>query len=358
MTPATDPASAQALIARLYQLSVGKWSMMLLTPTSSFSLLSLGCALAIAVMVLALRRRARGRPVRLSVIWRGLFPKGRWASPSARADLGFFLFNSLIFGLLFGWLAISSKTVAGLVADAISAAIGPAPFRGLDPTLCKVVATASLFLAYELAFWTDHFLSHRIAFFWAFHKPHHTAVTLSPLTNFRLHPVEAIKFANILALALGTASGLLSALFGAQISGFTIGDRNAVLLVFTLLVLHLQHSHVWLATTGLWGRVLLSPAHHQIHHSMDPAHFNKNFGSYLSIWDWMFGTLCLPTRARQRLTFGVSPSSPAQHSLSGCLLAPFTEAFAPMVRLGRLKWPGTGAGAANSQLRPGNIMER
>ena len=331
MTP-SDPTSALALLARLYQLSIGKWLAMLLAPSSSFSILSLLCALGVAMLVLALRRRARGRPVRLGVIWRGLFPKGRWASPSARADIGFFLFNTLIYGLLFAWLAISAKAVAGVVAGGVGVAIGPPPLSGLDPTLARIIATLGLFLAYELAFWTDHFLSHRIAFFWAFHKPHHTAATLSPLTNFRLHPVEMIKFTNILALFLGVASGLLSALFGARISGFSIGDRNAVLLVFTLLVLHLQHSHLWIAATGAWGRILLSPAHHQIHHSMDLAHFNKNFGSYLSIWDWMFGTLCLPTRERPRLTFGVSPAGPAQHSLTGCLITPFVEAFAPLTR--------------------------
>ncbi len=39
------------------------------------------------------------------------------------------------------------------------------------------------------------------------------------------------------------------------------------------------------------GRIFVSPAHHQVHHSANPKHFNKNFGSCLALWDWMFGTL-------------------------------------------------------------------
>jgi sterol desaturase/sphingolipid hydroxylase (fatty acid hydroxylase superfamily) len=31
-----------------------------------------------------------------------------------------------------------------------------------------------------------------------------------------------------------------------------------------------------------------------VHHSANPKHFNKNFGSCLALWDWMFGTLYMP----------------------------------------------------------------
>ena len=50
---------------------------------------------------------------------------------------------------------------------------------------------AILFLAYELGYWLNHYLSHRIAFLWEFHKVHHSATVLTPLTNFRVHPICA-----------------------------------------------------------------------------------------------------------------------------------------------------------------------
>ena len=54
---------------------------------------------------------------------------------------------------------------------------------------------------------------------------------------------------------------------------------------------HLRHSHIWLS----WGdRIegwLISPAQHQLHHSVEPRHFDRNLGSALAIWDRWFGTL-------------------------------------------------------------------
>ena len=157
--------------------------------------------------------------------------------------------------------------------------------------------TVCLFLAYELAYWLDHYLSHRIPLLWEFHKVHHTAEVLSPLTNFRVHPVDSLVFYNILGIFLGTTGGALSYL---QLgSPFAIGGANVILVAFVFVTVHLQHSHVWIAATGPLGRVILSPAHHQIHHSDNPIHFDKNFGSCLSLWDWLFGTLHV-TRAQAR----------------------------------------------------------
>ena len=72
---------------------------------------------------------------------------------------------------------------------------------------------------------------------------------------------------------------------------------------------HLRHTGVWIAATGWLGRLVHSPAHHQIHHSTDPAHFDRNMGYALSVWDWVFGTLWVPER-RGRVRFGVEGEAP------------------------------------------------
>lgn len=61
-------------------------------------------------------------------------------------------------------------------------------------------------------------------------------------------------------------------------------------LVLGLLDTHLRHSHVWFSYGPVFNRLFMSPAHHQIHHSVDPCHWKKNFGVKLSIWDGLFGT--------------------------------------------------------------------
>ena len=39
-----------------------------------------------------------------------------------------------------------------------------------------------------------HLAMHRLPVLWAFHKVHHTAETLTPLTVYRTHPAEAVVF--------------------------------------------------------------------------------------------------------------------------------------------------------------------
>jgi sterol desaturase/sphingolipid hydroxylase (fatty acid hydroxylase superfamily) len=183
-----------------------------------------------------------------------------------------------------------------------------------------------LFLAYELGYWLNHYLSHRIAFLWEFHKVHHTATVLTPVTNFRVHPVYMCIFLNILAVFTGVASGVGEYLLGGTTHQYGLSENNIILVFFIYVYVHLQHSQVWIAFTGWLGRLFMSPAHHQIHHSSNPAHFNKNLGSCLALWDWMFGTLHVPSAEREVAAFGVEADRPDAHTLWGELIAPFGKA--------------------------------
>jgi sterol desaturase/sphingolipid hydroxylase (fatty acid hydroxylase superfamily) len=41
---------------------------------------------------------------------------------------------------------------------------------------------------------------------------------------------------------------------------------------------------------GWLGWVVVSPQFHRVHHSVDPAHADKNFAGVFSIFDYLFGT--------------------------------------------------------------------
>ena len=99
-------------------------------------------------------------------------------------------------------------------------------------------------------------------------------------------------------------------------------------MLFVHIYVHLQHTHLWIAFTGLAGRVFLSPAHHQIHHSNNPVHFDKNLGSCLAIWDWLFGTLYVPAKEPEPLTFGVKVGEADMHSFGELAIAPMQRAAA------------------------------
>ena len=98
---------------------------------------------------------------------------------------------------------------------------------------------------------------------------------LTPLTNFRVHPVYMCIFLNILALFIGTANGLGDYIFGQATHQYVLSENNIILVFFIYLYVHLQHTQLWISFTGWLGHLFMSPAHHQIHHSRNPAHFNK-----------------------------------------------------------------------------------
>ena len=336
----------------LLSLVCAKLAQLFLSP-AAFSLASLFSALCVAILFLGLRRPRRKRQIRLRVLARALFPKRLLTSPSSRADVGYFLFNSFLAGAIFGWAILSYHLVSTAANEVLVGGFGAMQPTSLPEMYSVAILTVALFLAYELGYWVDHYLSHRIPFLWEFHKVHHTAEVLSPLTNFRVHPVDTLVFYNILSLIMGATGGLVNYAFGKPVQPFTIAGSNVIVLVFTYLIGHLQHSHFWISFPGLWGRLFLSPAHHQIHHSTNPVHFNKNLGSCLGVWDWVFGTLHVPGKKREKLTFGVEPKSGNPHGITEGFVAPVYRAFShvnplPLLRGASVQADSEGhAGGAN-----------
>lgn len=323
-------ADLQAVLNPLGNVVGYLWHMLaklFLSPNGALSLASLGCALTVALLWLAFHRTSRHRPLRLKVLIRALFPRRLTRSASTKADIGFVLFNALAFGLTFGWALLSYHLVSTALHGQFVAHFGAMQPTGLTGFQTSCLLTLALFIAYELGYYIDHSLSHRIPFLWEFHKVHHSAEVLSPLTNFRVHPVDTIVFYNIIAVTMGCTGGLLNYLFGKTAVEFTVGNSNIIALTFSYLIGHLHHSHFWIAFTGVWGRLFISPAHHQIHHSTNPIHFDRNFGSSIGVFDWLFGTLHIPNTKREKLNFGLGPADPQAHTITGTLVTPVLDAM-------------------------------
>jgi sterol desaturase/sphingolipid hydroxylase (fatty acid hydroxylase superfamily) len=148
--------------------------------------------------------------------------------------------------------------------------------------------------------------------------------------------VEIIAFMNLIGLATGAAFGVMTYVFGPGVRPFTLLNGNILTMAFLLTYGHLRHSHMWIAFGGAAGRILQSPAHHQLHHSVDPAHFGKNLGFALAIWDWVFGTLALPKKTREPIVFGLGEETQPFPSALRAWAIPFgrsgkqiVQAFAP-----------------------------
>jgi sterol desaturase/sphingolipid hydroxylase (fatty acid hydroxylase superfamily) len=309
-----------------------KLARLFLTQSSGFSLTSLFAALLVAAASITWRRMQRNRPLRASTLLRGLFPAWLVRHASMHADISYFAFNVFVYGIVFGWAVMSYKFLSGIVVDGLTAAFGTMPPTSWPDLLARATITLTLFLAYELGYWLDHYLKHRVPALWELHKVHHSANVLTPLTVFRIHPLDGLIFSNILALTLGLTNGVVNYLFGKPVTLFSIDDANIILVLFVHIYVHLQHTHLWIAFTGLAGRIFLSPAHHQIHHSNNPLHFDKNLGSCLAIWDWLFGTLHVPAKEPEPLSFGVKVGEADMHSFSELAVAPVQRAAVHVVQ--------------------------
>lgn len=296
---------------------------------ATFSLWSVAGGLILAAVVISLARRARGRPLTVRYLCRALAPRAATLGPSGRTDAGFFLFNTFCASALIGWAFLSQAQVAGWTLELLAGFAGPRHGSVVGPWTAALYSGV-VFLAYELGYWVDHWLSHNVPALWELHKVHHTAEALSPLTNFRVHPLDSLVFYNLIALFTGVAGGVLDYGLGSSHGRLTLLGADALVIVSGFTFAHLLHTHIWLRLPEPWSRLVMSPAAHQIHHSVDPSHYGRNLGNALALWDWAFGTLYLPAAEREPLRFGVPEMDRAAHSIQGALLTPMVKAVSAL----------------------------
>ena len=294
----------------------------LLAPSSICSVYSLGFATLIAFAWLAWRRTRRGRPVELRMLARAIFSRRVLMHRSTFADLVYCVIGLATLGGIIGWAVVSTSWIGDRVAALLTSLLGPPPQPRAPDFALDAARTLLIFLAYELGFFVDHWLKHRVPALWELHKAHHSAEVLTPLVNFRVHPLDSLILANNLALIIGVVGGAGQYALGRNAVSFTLFDQNVLMLLYIYLTAQLQHSEIWIPFTGLWGRVFMSPAHHQLHHSADPAHFNCNLGASLAIWDWLMGSLRMPSVEPPRLSFGVSGHKHDPHGVMGLVVDP------------------------------------
>jgi len=169
---------------------------------------------------------------------------------------------------------------------------GRGDFFKLEITWLTLLFAFVLFIVNDFCKFLVHFSFHRFPILWPFHAVHHSANTLTPLTLYRIHPVEFI-INSLRSFLVGVlVSSAFVYLFANNISIFTVIGVNLFVFIFNLAGSNLRHSPFYLGF-GRWEKWFISPAQHQIHHSVAFKHFDKNFGSALAIWDRLFNSLLL-----------------------------------------------------------------
>lgn len=264
------------------------------SPGSSFYWPYLLSATGLASLIYCLRHRGSGK-LHLTEFLRFCFPKRVYAHHSARLDFRFLLVNTVLFGVFVAPLMLTSVTVGNAVIDGLVALYGwPAQPLLSGGLAANLAVTAAVVLVADLGFFVAHYLQHRVAFLWEFHKVHHAAEVLHPITLNRRHPVDMAVDVTLMSAGAGTVLGIFAYLFGGPLDGVTILGTNSLLFLLRIAGAPLRHSHIRLSYGRFVEWILISPALHQVHHSCSPQHIDKNFGGILSVWDRLAGTLYRP----------------------------------------------------------------
>lgn len=254
--------------------------------------------------------RARGRLDPGQALWKTFFDRylsrRLWWHPSSRLDYRFYFINGVLFPLLIGPLLFSSGGFAQLLDGWLG--ITPAT-PGAAPGFWMVAAyTVLFFVAFDFGRFVAHSLLHDLPWLWQFHRVHHSAEVLTPMTTFRVHPVDAAIMVWVPALTTGILTWLFHHLVDPGITFITFLGTHAIIWVSNL-VGNLRHWHVWLSYGPTLNRWLISPAHHQLHHSCEERHMGCNRGFELAIWDRLYGTLYVPPESPEEFRMGLNDGS-------------------------------------------------
>jgi len=131
------------------------------------------------------------------------------------------------------------------------------------------------FLALDFAGYWVHRLAHTVNFFWNNHIVHHSSEEFNLACALR----QSISvYFRIYAFLL-----IHAAMFGVpQEVIAVVGPLH----LFAQFWYHTQH----ISKMGWLEYIIVTPAHHRVHHAINPEYLDKNYGQIFIFWDRMFGT--------------------------------------------------------------------
>ena len=131
------------------------------------------------------------------------------------------------------------------------------------------------FLALDFAGYWVHRLAHTVNFFWNNHIVHHSSEEFNLACALR----QSISvYFRIYAFLL-----IPAAMFGVPQEVIAV---VAPLHLFAQFWYHTQHIN----KMGWLEYIIVTPAHHRVHHAINPEYLDKNYGQIFIFWDRMFGT--------------------------------------------------------------------
>jgi sterol desaturase/sphingolipid hydroxylase (fatty acid hydroxylase superfamily) len=254
----------------------------------------------------------------LMALWELLAPRrehmvgraGRWPS-----NLGIVVVDTLLVRLVLPTAAVGVALHAEAQGWGLLALVD-------WPFAVKVLVAV---IVLDLAIYLQHVLFHAVPTLWRLHRVHHADLDFDVTTGVRFHPIEilismAIKIAVVAAIG---APALAVLVFEILLNATSMFNHANV-----RLPLPVDRVVRWFVVT---------PDMHRVHHSIDPAETNTNFGFNFAIWDRLFGTYRpQPAAGHEGMTIGIEQfRKPRELWLDRMLTQPFREDPGPQPFNGR-----------------------
>lgn len=284
--------------------------------------------LLLTILIVAVLWVIRGRPTSFVAY---LLPKEVYRHKSNIVDIKIFFFNAVLGGAGVFAAVTMTPLMTSFVLDHLLQMTGRSMAPVDDSWARLALATLIMILTLDFCKYWAHRLHHETTILWPFHALHHSAEVMTPLTANRNHPVFLILRQLIYTVIVGAVQALMLFLLMGKIETLTIGTVNAGYFLFNAFGSNLRHSHVWLSYGPVLEHILISPAQHHIHHSIERKHYNKNYGEVFAIWDLIFGTLYV-LKGYEKLSFGLSDQNGERieqpyPNLRSALLHPFADSW-------------------------------
>ncbi len=232
----------------------------------------LGIFLGVLVLVAGWEARRPRRARRFSR-WR------RWPS-----NFGIVVLNTVVAKLLFPVAAVGMAVYAR--------EHGWGLFNAVEvPGALAVVATV---VALDLIIYLQHVMVHAVPALWRLHRMHHADLDFDVTTGARFHPIEivlsmVIKLAAVVVLGAPPVAVVIFEVILNATSMFNHGNLRLPVAVDRVLRLF-----------------VVTPDMHRVHHSVNPAETNSNFGFNLPWWDRLLGTYrAQPAAGHEAMTIGI-----------------------------------------------------
>jgi len=150
------------------------------------------------------------------------------------------------------------------------------------------------YLCWEFSTWVFHFSSHRVRFLWCLHAPHHAPTDLNMTVNW-VHFFAESYYSTLIHLVVCMFLGVNPLMFLAIMSIDSAWG----------MFIHISERTLINGQLGFLHKLIITPAHHRVHHASNPLYVDTNFASVLPLWDWLFGTL-QPLKEEVKADYGLN----------------------------------------------------